>query len=220
MSRAYWVIPFAYGLGFIAAIPIGASQVEVIKRALARRYSSALLSAAGTVTSDMFYGFLALFGLSRFLEKTSFLIGFQWVAAVLLAVLSYLTWWQSKRVLVPDEEKGWAGGGISYLTGLTVGISYPPIMLTWLMGAAIAKGMKLTENFPPHLAACFVLAGGAGLFSYMAVLTLILRKTHHFYSDKTIRRIYQGLSILLGLISLGFLCSGAFRILDLSKIPS
>ena len=62
-------------------------------------------------------------------------------------------------------------------------------------------------------------AGGAGLFSYMAVLTLILRKTHHFYSDQTIRRIYRGLSILLGIIALGLFFAGAVHVFNGSQNP-
>lgn len=214
MSRPLLVLPVAYGLGFLAAIPIGASQVEVIKRALARRYGSALLTAAGSVTSDITYGFLAIFGLARFLESPPFLAGFLWLSAVVLTILSVLTWRQSHRALALDEEAVWTDGGISYLTGLTVAMSYPPIVFSWLMGVALVKGMKLVESFQPHVAAGFVLAGGAGLFSYMAVLTLILRRTRRFHTEQTVRLVYRGLSILLGTIALGLCINGVWRILS------
>jgi threonine/homoserine/homoserine lactone efflux protein len=212
VSPQVWVIPYAYGLGFLAAIPVGASQVEVVKRSLARRYGAALLTAAGTATSDMVYGFLALFGLARFLDYPVLLVSIQWVGAAILVALCFLTWRQSMKVLLPDEEAAWTGGGISYLTGFVVGISYPPIMLSWLLGVALVKGVVLVDSFHPLMVVSFVLSGGAGLFSYMAVLTLILRRTHHFYSEKTVRFIYRGLSILLGVIALGFFVSGVYRL--------
>lgn len=213
MSRDVGVILFAYGLGFLAAIPVGASQVEVVKRALARRYGAALLSAAGTVTSDMMYGCLALFGVARFLDSPSVLTRVQWAAGTVLVALSVLTWRQSRQVFVSDEQARWTGGGISYLTGLTIGLSYPPIMLSWLMGMTFVKGIMLVDSFRPSLAIGFVLAGGAGLYSYMAVLTLIVRRTHHSYDKDTIRHIYRGLSILLATIALAFFINGALRLL-------
>ena len=142
MSQQLLVLPFAYGLGFLAAIPIGASQVEVVKRALAERYHSALLSAAGSVTSDMTYGFLALFGLARFLDNHIFLAGFHWTASVILMALARLTWRQSAGALDSSGSAAWHGGRACYLAGVTIGISYPPIMLSWLMGAALLKGCE------------------------------------------------------------------------------
>jgi hypothetical protein len=160
----------------------------------------------------MTYGLLAVFGVARFLNSPTVLARVQWIAAALLVGLAILTWRQSNQVLVPDEQARWTGGGISYLTGLTVGISYPPIMLSWLMGMAFVKGIMLVESFHPALAVAFVLGGGAGLFSYMAVLTLIVRRTNHFYNRATIRLIYRGLSLLLAMIALGFFLNGAYRL--------
>jgi threonine/homoserine/homoserine lactone efflux protein len=220
MSEQLLVIPFAYGLGFLAAIPIGASQVEVVKRALAQRYGAALLAAAGSVTSDITYGFVALFGLARFLEHPAFLAGFQWMTACILTVLSMVTWRQSNAVPAPDADTAWAGGGMSYLTGLAVGVSYPPIMLSWLMGFALVKGMRLTESFHPSLAAGFVLSGGAGLFSYMVVLTLVLRRTRRFHTEQTVRLVYRGLSVLLGVIAFALIVGGALRALTAGPVTS
>ena len=160
----------------------------------------------------MTYGLLAVCGVARVPETPSVLGAVEWTAAALLVALSVLTWRQSKHVLVPDAEARWTGHGMSYLTGLTVGISYPPVMLTWLMGVALVKAMNLVVSFSPWLAVGFVLSGGAGLFSYMAVLTLVLSRTHHFYGAGTVRLIYRGLSILLGVIAGGFFVNGAFRL--------
>ncbi len=220
MSHQLLVLPFAYGLGFLAAMPIGASQVEVVKRALAQRYGSALLSAAGSVTSDMTYGFLALFGVARFLEDPSILVGFHWTTSAILAALSCLTWRQSAGTFASGLGADWSGHRTSYLTGLMVGISYPPIMLSWLLGAGLVKGMRMVDSFHPSLTAGFVLAGGAGLFSYLMVLTFILRRTHRFHSVRSVRVVYRGLSVLLGVIALGFFIKGMLGVLNGAPTPS
>jgi threonine/homoserine/homoserine lactone efflux protein len=206
------VLPLGYGLGFLAAIPIGASQIEVVKRALAGRYGAALLSAAGTVTSDMAYGCLALLGAARFLEHPAILGAVQGGAAVVLSGLAIVTWRQSKSVALPGDRLAWADAGASYLTGLSVGLSYPPIMFSWLAGMAVVKILIAQAELPPAIIVGFVVAGGAGLFSYMAVLTLMLRRTRRFYSSSTIRNVYRSLSILLGVIAVALLCRAAWSL--------
>ncbi len=211
MSRELLVLPFAYGLGFLAAIPIGASQAEVVKRALAQRYASAILTAAGSATSDMAYGFLALLGAGRFLEYPPVLVVCQWGAAAVLLVLSRMTWRQSRSSHPAGVDAGSTGKGASYLTGLTIGICYPPIMLSWLIAAGLAKGTILAGSLHPHVVTGFVLSGGAGLFSYLVVLTLVLRRTRRFLSAHSVRVIYRGLSVLLGLISMVLFINGLLR---------
>ncbi|MFI5202389.1 MAG: hypothetical protein ACHQNE_08375, partial [Candidatus Kapaibacterium sp.] len=49
-----------YFLGFLAAIPIGASQLETARRSLNGFLASALIVVAGSVSSDYVYGAIAL----------------------------------------------------------------------------------------------------------------------------------------------------------------
>jgi len=205
------MILVSYVLGFVAAIPIGAAQIEVAKRALSGRLGPAFLTAAGSITSDMLYGLLALFGIAPFLERPSVVAAFGWVGAVVLGTLSVLLWRQAEKVHAPDPKARWAGHGMSYLTGFTVGITYPPIMVTWLFGATLVKHLGLVPDFTPTLRVAFVLSGGAGLFSYPALLAVALKRTHHYFSDRAMRRLYKGLAILLGLLGLVFLVGGILK---------
>ncbi len=211
MIRDIGLVVVAYLLGFLSAIPIGATQVEVAKRVLARRMGAALLTAAGTTTSDMMYGALALFGIAPFLEKPAVLAVFGWAGAGVLAVLAALTWRQADKVQAPNAKAQWTGDGASYLTGFVLGITYPPIMLSWLLAVALVKGMGLTGSFTPPLRAAFIVAGGSGLFSYQVVLASVLRRTRHFFSDRTMRRVYRGLSMVLAILSVGFLVAGILK---------
>lgn len=210
--RDFPLVGVSYALGFLTAIPIGASQVEVAKRALARRPGAALLSASGSITSDMTYGFLALFGLAPFLEKPHVLGCFQGIGAIVLFFLAYHTYRQSFKAHTPEQTAAWTGARASYLTGWVLGITYPPIMFVWLAGTAFLRSVGLMSPHDPHQAVLFVLAGSAGLFSYLALLTWILYRTHHFYSENTLRKIIRGLSILLAIIALVFTMQGLHRL--------
>jgi hypothetical protein len=58
----------AYAMGFLAAIPIGATQIEIAKRLLNGLTFSAIMIVAGAVISDFTYGVIALFGIAPFLQ--------------------------------------------------------------------------------------------------------------------------------------------------------
>ena len=57
---------FTYIMGFITAIPIGATQIEIAKRSLNNHLRAAYMVAAGSVSSDVMYGAIALFGVAPF----------------------------------------------------------------------------------------------------------------------------------------------------------
>ena len=57
-----------YILGVFSAIPIGATQIEIAKRSLNSHMRAAYMVAAGSVCSDVMYGFIALFGIAPFLK--------------------------------------------------------------------------------------------------------------------------------------------------------
>ena len=58
----------AVGLGFVTAIPIGGSQIEAAKRAIHGHLRAAWMVVLGSVSSDIMYGAIALFGVAPFLD--------------------------------------------------------------------------------------------------------------------------------------------------------
>ena len=58
-----------YIMGFFTAIPIGATQIEIAKRALAGHVKAALMVVLGSTISDVMYGFIAFFGIAPFLKE-------------------------------------------------------------------------------------------------------------------------------------------------------
>lgn len=199
-------------MGFLIAIPVGASQIEVVKRALAGRPGAAMLSAGGSVLSDTTYGFLALFGLASFLEKPWVLGTFQAVGALALGFLAVHTWRQSVKTETRQASAAWTGAGPSFWTGWVLGFTYPPIMFVWLAGAALLRGWGVLPTGDPWAASVFVLSGALGILGYMAFLTKLLARTHHFYSPGTLKKIHHALAVLLAVLSLAFAYQAAKRL--------
>jgi len=58
-------------MGFLTAIPIGATQIEIAKRSLNNQIPAALMVVLGSVFSDVMYGIIALFGVALFYRLKS-----------------------------------------------------------------------------------------------------------------------------------------------------
>ena len=87
----------AYVLGFLAAIPIGATQIEIAKRLLNGYTRSAMMIVAGAVISDFTYGIIAMFGIAPFLQSPETEGIFSVINSVILIILGILTLRQTKK---------------------------------------------------------------------------------------------------------------------------
>ena len=72
----FLVLLTAYLMGFFTAIPIGATQIEIAKRALNHKFWAALMVVFGSVASDVMYGGVALFGIAPLLSEKRFVAWF------------------------------------------------------------------------------------------------------------------------------------------------
>jgi len=204
MNQVYLFL-LAIGMGFFAAIPIGGSQIEAAKRAIHGHLLAAWMVVLGSVTSDIMYGIIALFGIAPFLEHPDVLAVFNAVAAVLLWGLGILTLRESKK---PHEvrleqtslkKKRWA-----YLTGFSLAATNPPMILTWIYGVALAKHLGLATPFPTNLKVLFIAGGALGLGIYLGSLSVVMHRIKHFIPMKALGRVYYWLGIGLFLLSFFF----------------
>ncbi|MGA2587958.1 MAG: LysE family transporter [Candidatus Aminicenantales bacterium] len=205
MERLYLFL-LALAIGFIAAIPVGGSQIEVAKRALKGHFRAAVVVTLGSVSSDVLYGFIALFGLAPLLQLPGVMAGFNALGAVLLWGLAYWTIRQSRR---PHElrleeatlnNKRWA-----FVTGFSLAASNPPMILSWLYGTTLARHLGLANHFSSGQKLLFIAGGALGLAGYQLLLALILKRMKHFIPAKVLRRIYFWLGIVLFLLSFFFI---------------
>jgi len=207
MNRLYLFL-LAVGLGFITAIPVGGSQIEAAKRAIHGHLWAAWMVVLGSVSSDIMYGVIALFGIAPFLEIPWVTAVFSAVGAVVLWVLAYLTIKESQKPhhlrldLDSLKSKRWA-----YLTGFFLAATNPAMILTWLYGATLAKHLGLATPFTSGLKVIFIAGGALGLGGYLASLSAVMHRIKHFIPMKAIGRVYYWLGITLFLLSLFFVYS-------------
>jgi threonine/homoserine/homoserine lactone efflux protein len=93
----------AYLMGFIAAIPVGATQLEIARRSLNGFPSSAAMLVAGSVISDTMYGVIALFGIAPFLQSPSVTMVFGFANAGILTALGIWALIESKKNIKEKE---------------------------------------------------------------------------------------------------------------------
>lgn len=199
------LVLLAVGMGFLAAIPIGASQIEAAKRAIHGHLGAALMVVLGSVSSDLVYGVAAMFGLAPFLHVQVVMAIFNALGAIVLWYLAWRTLAESRK---PNEvrleqaslkSRRWA-----YLTGFSLAFSNPPMILTWLYGAALARQLGLAPHFTTGLKLLFIGGGVVGLAGYLGALSLVLFRVKHFIPISVLGKVYRGLGIGLFVLSFFF----------------
>jgi len=205
MGRLYLFF-LAVGLGFLAAIPVGGSQIEACKRAICGHLRAAWMVVLGSVSSDIMYGIAALYGIGPFLEVPWVTVAFSALGAVVIWVLAYLTIKMSRRPQLLNLEKSslknkrWA-----FLTGFSLAATNPVMILTWLWGASLAKHLGLATPFRGDLKALFIVGGAVGLGGYLGSLSFVMYRIKHFIPLKALGKVYYWLGIVLFFLSFFFI---------------
>ncbi len=195
----------AVSLGFLTAIPVGGSQIEVAKRAIHGHLRSAGLVILGSVSSDVMYGVISLYGLAPFLKIRWVMAAFNAVGAIVLWVLAYVTLKQSRKSQQPDIKSSSLGRGRrAYLTGFSLAVTNPQMILTWLYGVVLAKHLGLVTPFTNGLKAVFIAGGAIGLGAYLIILGFVLHRLKHFIPVRALEKIYFWLGIVLIFLSFFF----------------
>ena len=196
----------AYMMGFAAAIPIGATQIEIAKRSLNNHLRSAYMVVAGSVFSDVMYGFIALFGVAPFLKSKIVVAVFGLVSALILWLLAFLAFRESKKPNAFEMSSTiLTNKKLSFVTGFSLAVTNPMMILWWLIGARIIKDLGLIPDFDAETSVSFIIVGGMGIASYLSSLTYLLHWAKNFISNKMIKKVNFGLVIILVLLSFYFL---------------
>jgi threonine/homoserine/homoserine lactone efflux protein len=202
----------AYFMGFIAAIPAGPVQIEVVRRAINGYLKSALMVIVGAFTVDLFYGCIAFFGIAPFLEEKKVMAIF-WLAGGLILIAMGILVIRHSRQLDVDynpqhlKKKRWA-----LLSGISLSAVNPMMILWWLSAARIFEDVGLIRKLTPETALTLLIAGSMGLASYLTALALFLHWVKKFISLPRLRHINLAFGILLLLLALYFIFT-SFRTL-------
>ncbi len=193
------VIVFGVILGFISAIPIGAVQIQVIRKAIRGLRKPAIMIALGSGTSDLVYGFLTLFGLGGFLMSARFQIVFYILGVAVLLFLLYRSIQEYRHhATTPNNsnivKKNEHARG--FITGFTLAITNPSIVVLWIVGFKVFLDLGLFSEATIILRLVFVVSGVSGLVGYLIMLVMIIHRRHRDIPDRVFRRMNLILIIL------------------------
>jgi threonine/homoserine/homoserine lactone efflux protein len=189
----------AYLMGFFAAVPIGASQLEIAKRSLNGYLYSAMMIGVGTTLSDGMYGAIAFFGIAPFLNDPFIIAVFRSVNSVILVILGI---WAIRGSKYNPEKNDSSVAllkkrSVAFFTGFSLALTNPMIMLWWLIGHSFLSGTGLVDNENHIYIYVFLASGIAGILSYALVLSLGVYKSKKFFSDKSVRKITRSFGYAL-----------------------
>lgn len=195
-----------YIMGFFTAIPIGATQIEIAKRSLNNHLRAAYMVAAGSVSSDVMYGFIALFGVAPFLKEKLVVAIFGLAATVILWLLAYFTFRDGKKAnMLELSHPTLKSKRIGFVTGFSLAVTNPMMIVWWLIGVRIIKDFGLVSDFSPRISVMFLIMGGLGLASYLFLLSNMLHWAKKFISNEIMKKVNYGLGVVLVLLSFYFL---------------
>ena len=102
---------------------------------------------------------------------------------------------------------------LSFVTGFSLAVTNPMMILWWLIGARIIKDLGLVPDIDAEPSVTFIIVGGMGIASYLSSLTYLLYWAKKFISNKMIKKVNFGLVIVLVLLSFYFLLSSLHMLL-------
>jgi len=178
---------FSFLFWFVLAIPIGAIQIEIARRAFNGFIKSAFAIIFGSMAADFFYGIVALLGVFQFLTNPQIRPYFWLGGAFLLGLLGYF----SIRNYYRPHGKRLKGHLLfkkrySLVTGFLVALSNPLMIIGWLTGAEMANRLGIMYATTYESLLIFIIFGTLGVGAYQALIALILFRLRHFLSERTI----------------------------------
>lgn len=196
----------AYIIGFFTAIPIGATQVEIAKRALNHKLFPAAMVVLGSVSSDVMYGGIAFFGVAPLLRHHTVVGLFELTGTLILWIFAFFTFRDSRKPhLLNLENSRLQKKRLSFITGFSLAVTNPLIVFWWLLEIQFVKQLGLVDNFTSELSAAFLLFGGLGLGSYLMLLASVLYRVKRFISNSVMKKLYLAMGVILILLSFFFL---------------
>ena len=201
---------FSFALGFVAAIPIGGSQIEIAKRVLSRNAWAAAMVIAGSIIPNALYGMVAVFGIAPFMAIPWVLAAFNAVGAALLIALGILTLRESRKPDGIDLTHASLGDNRrAFITGFSLALGSPSMLLMWIFGVALTVRTGLVSPITESASVLFISGGSLGLASYPSLLAAVMHRHAHAIPKHALGRVYFWLGVSLLFLSLYFLYGAA-----------
>jgi threonine/homoserine/homoserine lactone efflux protein len=199
ISKLVVTVLFGAVLGFLTSIPVGAVQLEVIKKTINGHKKPAIATAMGSAMSDLIYGMLALFGFGDYLLHKDFQIFIYSLGIVVLSYLAYRSY-KERKYMLHEEKQITYGKRLSFLTGFTIAITNPGMIIWWFIGFKLFVDLNLFAVMTPGIKALFVFSGVFGLALYLTLEAIILHRYQKSFSEKFLYRANIFLMIVLSIL--------------------
>jgi len=172
-----WVVLTAasFATGFAAAIPIGATHIEIAKRSMALRFKSAFMIILGALISDLIYGFVAMYGIAPFLQDRYVEAFFWFIGAVVLIILGVFTIIYSDKVN-KSRDIHLFKNNLSLIIGFTINTVNPSMIFWWLFCFELFKNMGIVHTATLSVKTAFVVFGIMGMGTYYSLFVIFIKK--------------------------------------------
>ncbi len=199
------LIVFGLVLGFLSAIPVGAVQIEVVKRAVSGRMREAFLMALGSGTSDFLYGTVTLLGFGDLLFNRRNTMVIYMIGIVVMTVLLWQTIGDIRKERAGDDAGRLNTRRFPFAAGFVIAVTNPAIMAWWVVGFRIFFDMGLFSAPTFWIRLLFVIAGCSGLVGYLFLLAIALHRKRKSIPRHVIQLLNTVLAVLLGLLLVYFI---------------
>ena len=198
--KLLFVIIFGLILGFLSAIPVGAVQLEVAKKAINGHLKPAIAIAIGSATSDFIYGILTLFGLAKLLTNKEFQIVIYILGILVLSFIFYRSFIELRQDKPKRDTPFIYKKRISFLTGFTIAITNPGMIIWWIVGYKLFIDLSLFNGINAPIKLLFVLSGCAGLGGYLVFIAHTFNRMQKSVTDRFLKNMNRVLMILLSVL--------------------
>jgi threonine/homoserine/homoserine lactone efflux protein len=176
----------------------------VIKKTINGHTKPAIVTALGSATSDFIYGMLTLFGFGHFLLHKDFQIAIYVLGIVVLSYLIFKSY-QEREYMLHEEKRIRYKKRLSFLTGFTIAITNPGMIIWWFIGFRLYADLGLFAEITFPVKLCFVISGASGLALYLITESAILHKYQKSFSEKFLYKANTFLMFILSFLTLYFL---------------
>ncbi len=167
---------FIFGLG--AAVPLGPINVLIMSTAL-RSYPAAVAFGAGAMSADATYLMLLLFGLLSLLDHPTVMTVLGVLGAGFLLYMSWGIWSHRNDPIHLQDVRKTPPIWQNYLKGLALTLMNPYTVVFWLSVSTYIR--------TAHLQPLGTLLGMfSGILLWITLMPLLIHKTKHLFSQKTV----------------------------------
>lgn len=198
------VVGFGIILGAVSMIPVGAVQLHVIKKALQGHLRAAVTTSLGSVTSDLIYGVLVLFGFNKFMMERPWQIALYSAGVLLLSGILVKMILDRNKPQVRETTTPKYQGRLSFVSGFSMAITNPGMLVWWIIGYGTLFNLGIFTDVTLCIKIIFLFSACIGLGGYLIAVGYAVYKLQKSFSDKILRRINIFIFSLLGLLVLYF----------------